>query len=74
MPEFTDYTVADIALAGWGRRDALEEIDLDGAAVTAGLVDAHMHMESTKLWVDEFVRPQRATGRIASPSASTAIA
>ena len=29
---------------------------LDGAAVTAGLVDAHMHLESTKLWIDEFVR------------------
>ena len=27
-----------------------------GAAVTAGLVDAHMHLESTKLWIDEFVR------------------
>jgi adenine deaminase len=27
-----------------------------GAALTAGLVDAHMHLESTKLWIDEFVR------------------
>ena len=52
----TDLAVADGVIAGWGQRDAHEIIELDGAAVTAGLIDAHMHLESTKLWVDEFVR------------------
>ncbi len=52
----TDLAIADGVVAGWGRREATEVIDLDGAAVTAGLVDAHMHLESTKLWIDEFVR------------------
>jgi adenine deaminase len=52
----TDLALADGVVAGWGRRDAHEEVDLGGAAVTAGFVDAHMHLESTKLWVDEFVR------------------
>jgi adenine deaminase len=52
----TDLAVCDGVVAGWGPREALEEVDLDGAAVTAGLVDAHMHLESTKLWIDEFVR------------------
>jgi adenine deaminase len=52
----TDLAIADGVVAGWGPRDAIEEIDIDGAAVTAGLVDAHMHLESTKLWIDEFVR------------------
>jgi adenine deaminase len=52
----TDLALADGVVAGWGPREAAEEIDLDGAAVTAGLVDAHMHLESTKLWIDEFVR------------------
>ena len=52
----TDLAIADGVVAGWGPRDAIEEVDLDGAAVTAGLVDAHMHLESTKLWIDEFVR------------------
>ena len=52
----TDLAVADGMVAGWGRREAIEEVDLAGAAVTAGFVDAHMHLESTKLWVDEFVR------------------
>ena len=52
----TDLAIADGVVAGWGTREAAEVIDLDGGAVTAGLVDAHMHLESTKLWVDEFVR------------------
>src|SRR3984957_20029319 len=52
----TDLAIADGVVAGWGPREAIDVIDLDGAAVTAGLVDAHMHLESSKLWVDEFVR------------------
>ena len=52
----TDLAVAEGVVAGWGPREAAEVVDLDGAAVTPGLVDAHMHLESTKLWVDEFVR------------------
>jgi adenine deaminase len=52
----TDLAVSDGVVAGWGAREAREVVDLDGAAVTAGLVDANMHLESTKLWIDEFVR------------------
>src|ERR1700735_172805 len=51
-----DLAICDGVVAGWGPREAVEVVDLDGAAVTAGLVDAHMHLESTKLWIDEFVR------------------
>jgi len=52
----TDVAVADGVIAGWGRREAAEVVDVAGAAITPGLIDAHMHLESTKLWVDEFVR------------------
>jgi adenine deaminase len=52
----TDLAIADGVIAGWGPRDAIDEVDVSGAALTAGLVDAHMHLESTKLWIDEFVR------------------
>src|ERR1700679_929650 len=52
----TDLAICDGVVAGWGPRESMEEGDLDGAAGTAGLVDAHMHLESTKLWIDEFVR------------------
>lgn len=51
-----DLAIADSCVVGWGARDAREVLDVAGAAVTAGFVDAHMHLESTKLWVDELVR------------------
>jgi adenine deaminase len=51
----TPLAIADGVIAGWGEREALAVIDLDGAALTPGFVDAHMHLESTKLWIDEFV-------------------
>jgi len=52
----TDLAIADGVVAGWGPREAIEIVDVDGAALVAGLVDSHMHLESTKLWVDQFVR------------------
>ena len=66
----TDLAIADATIAGWGPREATETIDVSGAALTAGFVDAHMHLESTKLWVDEFVRavlPHGTTAVAADP-------
>jgi adenine deaminase len=51
----TDLAIADGIIAGWGPREAREIIDVSGAALTPGFIDAHMHLESTKLWIDEFV-------------------
>jgi adenine deaminase len=51
----TSLALADGVIAGWGEREAVEVIDVDGAALTPGFIDAHMHLESTKLWIDEFV-------------------
>jgi adenine deaminase len=66
----TDLAVADGVIAGWGPRDATEIIDVSGAALTPAFIDAHMHLESTKLWVDEFVRtvlPHGTTAVAADP-------
>jgi adenine deaminase len=66
----TALAVADGVVAGWGEREALEEIDVAGAALTPAFVDAHMHLESTKLWIDEFVRavlPHGTTAVAADP-------
>lgn len=52
----TALAVADGTVVGWGPRDAIETVDVGGAALTPGFLDAHMHLESTKLWIDEFVR------------------
>jgi adenine deaminase len=51
----TSLAIADGVIAGWGERDAHEVVEVDGAALTPGFIDAHMHLESTKLWIDEFV-------------------
>jgi adenine deaminase len=51
----TSLALADGVVAGWGGREARETIDVGGAALTPGFVDAHMHLESTKLWIDEFI-------------------
>jgi len=66
----TSLAVADGCIVGWGDRDAVETVDVGGAALTPALVDAHMHLESTKLWVDEFVRavlPHGTTAVAADP-------
>ncbi|HEU4974194.1 MAG TPA: adenine deaminase [Baekduia sp.] len=66
----TPLAVADGVIAGWGERDAHEVVDVDGAALTPGFVDAHMHLESTKLWLDAFVRtvlPHGTTAVAADP-------
>jgi adenine deaminase len=66
----TDLAISQGTIAGWGPREASQVIELDGAALTAGFIDAHMHLESTKLWVDEFVRtvlPHGTTAVAADP-------
>ncbi len=65
-----DLAIADGVIAGWGVREAREVVDVSGAALTPGFIDAHMHLESTKLWVDEFVRavlPHGTTAVAADP-------
>jgi len=52
----TDLAIVDGVIAGFGPREASEVVDVSGASLTPGFVDPHMHLESTKLWVDEFVR------------------
>jgi adenine deaminase len=51
----TSLALADGMIVGWGEREAHDVVDVGGAALTPGFVDAHMHLESTKLWIDEFV-------------------
>jgi adenine deaminase len=66
----TSLAIVDGVVAGWGDRDAQEVIDVDGAALTPGFIDAHMHLESTKLWIDAFVEtvlPLGTTAVVADP-------
>jgi adenine deaminase len=52
----TDVAVVDGHVAGLGDYHGVEELDASGRYVVPGFVDAHMHLESSKLLVDEFAR------------------
>lgn len=51
-----DVAIAGEHVAGLGSYRGREEIDVRGHVLVPGLIDAHMHLESTKLMVDEFAR------------------
>jgi adenine deaminase len=66
----TDVAIADGYVVGLGDYDARESIDASGRWVVPGFIDAHMHLESSKLLVDEFARlvlPLGTTAVVADP-------
>jgi adenine deaminase len=51
-----DVAVVDGFIAGLGDYESAETVDASGRYVVPGFVDAHMHLETTKLLVEEFAR------------------
>jgi adenine deaminase len=65
-----DVAVVDGYVAGLGTYESGETLDAGGGYVVPGFVDAHMHLESSKLLVDEFARlvlPFGTTAVVADP-------
>ena len=65
-----DVAIVDGTIAGIGEYDGAEVIDATGRYVVPGFIDAHMHLESVKLLVDEFARlvlPLGTTAVVADP-------
>jgi adenine deaminase len=65
-----DVAICDGFVAGLGDYDGSETLDAAGRYVVPGFIDAHMHLESTKLLVDEFARlvlPLGTTAVVADP-------
>ena len=65
-----DVAVCDGVVAGLGRYEGDEVLDAGGAYVTPGLIDAHVHLETSKLLVSEFARlvlPLGTTTVVADP-------
>jgi len=65
-----DVAVADGVVAGLGDYEGVETLDAAGRYVVPGFIDAHMHLESVKLMVDEFARvvlPLGTTAVVADP-------
>jgi adenine deaminase len=70
--EWLDAPVAivDGHIAGLGDYEGREMLDATGRYVVPGFIDAHMHLESSKLLVDEFARlvlPFGTTTVVADP-------
>ena len=65
-----DVAICDGVIAGLGSYEGHETVDADGAFVVPGLIDAHMHLETSKLLVSEFARlvlPLGTTAVVADP-------
>jgi len=65
-----DIALSQGRIVGFGAADAEQVRDLKGRYVVPGLIDAHMHIESTQLSPAEFVRavlPHGTTAVIADP-------
>ena len=66
----TSLAVADGHVVGLGDYDGVERIDVKGAHVVPGFIDAHVHIESSKLMIDQFSRavlPHGTTAVVADP-------
>jgi adenine deaminase len=65
-----DIAIADGVVAGLGAYDGRDVLDVTDRWIVPGFVDAHMHLESVKLLVDEFARlvlPLGTTAVVADP-------
>lgn len=51
-----DVAICGEHVAGLGSYHGAEEVDVAGQVLVPGLLDGHMHLESTKLMLDEFAR------------------
>jgi adenine deaminase len=60
-----DVAIADGFVAGLGEYEGRETLDASGRWVVPGFIDAHMHLESTKLLPDEFARLVLPLGTVA---------
>jgi adenine deaminase len=60
-----DVAITDGHVVGLGRYEGRERMDAAGAFLVPGFIDAHMHIESSKLTVDEFARAVLAQGTTA---------
>ena len=65
-----DVAIVDGVVAGLGEYEGSEVLDASGSWIAPGFIDAHMHLESTKLLPDEFARlvlPLGTTAVVADP-------
>ena len=65
-----DVAIVDGVVAGLGDYEGVETIDAAGRYLVPGFIDPHLHVESSKLLIDEFARlvlPLGTTAVVADP-------
>jgi adenine deaminase len=65
-----DVAIAEGKIAGLGSFEGRQTVDARGQLLVPGLIDAHVHIESSKLMVDEFARavlPHGTTAVVTDP-------
>ncbi len=65
-----DVAICDGVIAGLGEYEGAETLDAEGSFVVPGFIDAHMHLETSKLLPSEFARlvlPLGTTAVVADP-------
>jgi adenine deaminase len=65
-----DVAIVDGVVAGLGAYEGVETLDVSGRYLVPGFVDPHLHIESSKLLIDEFARlvlPLGTTAVVADP-------
>ena len=65
-----DVAVVEGHVAGLGAYEGRERLDVRGAYLVPGYIDAHVHIESSKLMIDQFARavlPHGTTAVVADP-------
>jgi len=65
-----DIAICDGVIAGVGEYEGAETLDAEGSFVVPGFIDAHMHLETSKLLPSEFARlvlPFGTTAVVADP-------
>ncbi len=65
-----DIAICDGHVVGLGAYQGFTTVEVEGAYLVPGFIDAHMHLESSKLMFDEFARavvPQGTTTVVADP-------
>lgn len=66
----TDVAIADGVIVGFGGYTAKRKLDLKGGYLSSGLIDSHLHIESTLLSPQQFARavlPRGTTSVVADP-------
>ena len=65
-----DVAICEGVIAGLGEYEGAETLDAEGSFVVPGFIDAHMHLETSKLLPSEFARlvlPLGTTAVVADP-------